>query len=105
MGHGLTSSEPGPSLVVNLDHRGGAVPTFLTFALCCCHILFISLTGAGAWAGAGVWAGIANWPQSEYSDHQKPRIRLHRYPDIIIRTTVEQVWSYIMAMPQLSVNM
>ena len=104
MGHGLTSSEPGPSLVVNLDHRGGAVPTFLTFALCCCHILFISLTGARA--GAGVWAGIANWPQSEYSDHQQPHIRLHRYPDIIIGTTVKQQgWSYIMAMPQLSVNM
>ena len=92
MGHGLTSSEPGPSLVVNLDQGGGAVPTFLTFALCCCHILFISLTGARA--GASVWAGVANWPQSEYRDHQQPHILLH--PDIvIIVTTVEN--PFIMA--------
>ena len=81
MDHGLTSSEPGPSLVVNLDQGGGAVPTFLTFALCCCHILFISLTGARA--GAGAWAGVANWPQSEYRDHHRqPHLRFH--PGIVI---------------------
>ena len=97
MDHGLTSSEPGPSLVVNLDQGGGAVPTFLTFALCCCHILFISLTGARA--GAGAWAGVANWPQSEYRDHQQPHILLH--PDIvIIGTTVEN--PIIMATMHLS---
>ena len=83
MDHGLTSSEPGPSLVVNLDQGGGAVPTFLTFALCCCHILFISLTGARA--GAGAWAGVANWPQSEYRDHQQTYtscLRLDQVSDV-----------------------
>ena len=77
------------------------MPTFLTFALCCCHILFISLTGARA--GAGVWAGIANWPQSFrasiviISNPISDYIATLTSSLIIIGTTVEQGWSYIMA--------